>query len=104
MSANISIGTDIKDYLNSRDKTSIKSNVSALFTNNKVKNWFYQPLTTEDIDNCDDNQLNQSDNKSRSSTNDWFSSFSLSSNSQNESNQWFPSLVIISYINSSCIQ
>jgi len=92
MSANISIGTDIKDYLNSRDKTSVKSNISALFTNNKVKDWFYQPLSSEDIDNCDDNQLNQNGNKSRSSSNGWFSSFSLSSNTQNESNQWFPSL------------
>lgn len=87
MSTNISVGNDIKDYLSRNgDKTSIKDNISGLLNGNQMKNWFYQPLSTED------NQNNDSNNSRRASTNSWFSSFSLSSNTQNDSNDWIPSL------------
>ena len=50
MSTTISVGTDLKDYLNTRttDKPSLKTNLSNLFNGNKAKEWFYQPLATEE--------------------------------------------------------
>ena len=58
MSTTLNVGTDLKDYLNTRstDKPSLKTNLSNLFNTNKAKEWFYQPLTTEEAD--DTNQIN----------------------------------------------
>ncbi|XP_054164615.1 uncharacterized protein LOC128962276 [Oppia nitens] len=98
MSTSISLGTDLKDYLNSRsDETSssLTSNVKNFFTTNKTKEWFYQPLSTEEVAN-DGSQLDASiggNERQESAKRSWFSSFSLSSSTQQESSiSWLPSL------------
>ncbi|CAG2108218.1 unnamed protein product [Medioppia subpectinata] len=96
MSAAISMGSDLKDYVSARngDKPSLTDNVKSLFNNgnNKAKQWFYQPLSTEDIAADDSHMDSMGDNRTPSSSNSWFSSLSLSSNTQNEANDWLPSL------------
>ena len=60
MSTSVDIGTNIKDYLNTRptDKPSLRTNLSNIFSTNRAKEWFYQPLTTEEVE--DSNQINGS--------------------------------------------
>jgi len=99
MSANITLGSDLKDYVESRngDRPSLTSNVKSLFTsaNKASKQWFYQPLSTEDI-SSDMDQLGDTSGGAQpsgpSTSTSWFSSLSLSSNTRNESNDWLPSL------------
>jgi len=94
MSTTLNVGTDLKDYLNTRtnDKPSLKDNISNLFNGNKAKEWFYQPLATEETNHS--NQINGSldgDNSASTSSKGWFSSVPFTSSAQKE-DQWLPSL------------